>query len=85
MYLFKLNKLASASLKSLRAFREVKFRSNNLKFENFSNMSTSCLLSNKHKIAICQITCKKDKNENFATLKSLITEAKQQGAEVWHL
>ncbi len=37
---------------------------------------------NKHKIAICQLTCTENKNENFNVCKSLIIDAKNQGAEV---
>ena len=36
----------------------------------------------KHKIAIVQLTCKSNKQENFDISKSLITQAKAQGAEV---
>ena len=36
----------------------------------------------KQKIAICQLTCKADKNENFNVSKKLITEAKKAGAKV---
>lgn len=35
----------------------------------------------KQKIAICQLTCKADKNENFNVSKKLITEAKKAGAK----
>ena len=47
-------------------------------------MSTETLTTNnnKHKIAICQLTCTDDINENFNVCKSLITDAKSQGAEV---
>lgn len=36
---------------------------------------------NKHKIAICQFTCKSDKDENFEISRKLITEAKAAGAK----
>lgn len=36
----------------------------------------------KHKIAVCQLTCKENKDENFKICKDLITEAKSKGAEM---
>lgn len=39
--------------------------------------------TSKHKIGICQLTCNEDKNVNFSTCKTLITKAKEQGAEVF--
>ena len=38
--------------------------------------------SSKHKIAVCQLTCTNDKYKNFDICKSLIIDAKNQGAEV---
>jgi hypothetical protein len=47
---------------------------------NFSkNMSYQ---SRKNRIAICQITCNDNKNENFEICKKLITGAKNQDAKV---
>ncbi len=39
-------------------------------------------MSNKHKIAICQFTCKADKDENFEVAKKLLVDAKAAGAKV---
>ena len=47
-----------------------------------SDTNNNQLLHGKHKIAICQITCKENKEENFNICKKLITEAKNEGAEV---
>lgn len=60
------------------------------KFNTFGNLvqrhlryyTTSMSKGTKHKIAICQLTQKADKNENFDASKKLITEAKQAGAQV---
>ena len=45
-------------------------------------MTSSLSNSSKHKIAICQLTCTADKQENFDACKKLIMSAKDQGAEV---
>ncbi|CAF1002737.1 unnamed protein product [Brachionus calyciflorus] len=49
---------------------------------SLSSSPNSSLSKAKHKIAICQLTCKENKNENFNICKKLITEAKSQGAEI---
>ena len=36
----------------------------------------------KNKIAICQISCNHDKNENFRICKDLITQATKEGVKV---
>ena len=51
-------------------------------FNLISNFKMSSIANRKYKIAICQLTCKDDKNENFSICKNLIAEAKQQGAKV---
>ena len=38
--------------------------------------------NNKHKIAICQLTCTENKSENFKKSSHLISQAKQDGAKV---
>jgi hypothetical protein len=48
----------------------------NSKRYNYTKMSA------KNLIAICQITCKADKQENYNTCKSLITSAVRDGAKV---
>ncbi len=44
--------------------------------------TTSVLNNNKHKIAICQLTCTDDKAKNFQICKELVTSAKNDGAKV---
>ena len=46
------------------------------------NMSTFSNQSRKNRIAICQITCNDNKNENFEICKKIITDAKNQDAKV---
>jgi hypothetical protein len=47
---------------------------------SFAQMSTQS--SNKSKIAVCQLTCGADKQENFNICKQLISQAKKEGAQV---
>lgn len=54
-------------------------RTKQIHLKHLSNMSNQ----NKHKIAVCQLTCSGDKNTNFEICKSLISDAKNQGAEVY--
>jgi hypothetical protein len=47
-----------------------------------TDTSTAIPSRGKHKIAVCQITCKSSKSENFETCKQLIVDAHKQGAEM---
>lgn len=51
--------------------------------ESSDSQALTSTRTSKHKIAICQLTCNEDKNQNFNTCKDLITKAKDQGAEVF--
>ena len=53
-----------------------------LRYNFTKNMSTLFNQSRKNRIALCQITCNDNKNENFEICKKLITEAKNQDAKV---
>ena len=53
-------------------------------FKEMSSLVQSVCAGNKQKIAICQITCTENKNENFNICQKLITDAKSEGAKVKH-
>lgn len=55
-------------------------RISRINYKYLSQMSQPT--SNKHKIAVCQLTCTEDKDKNFNICKSLIIDAKNQGAKV---
>jgi hypothetical protein len=63
------------------AYSKFLSQKHNLLKENFKRFN-STKMSNKHLIAICQITCMADKQENYNTCKNLITSAVKDGAKV---
>ena len=54
----------------------------NNSLSKMSSQSNNQFYKRKYKVAICQLTCKEDINENFKVAKDLILKAKREGAEV---
>lgn len=72
------NKILKFSLANKKLFSKKLYS-----FQENLKRNNSTRMSNKHLIAICQITCIADKQENYNICKNLITSAVRDGAKVY--